>query len=263
MAESTRSSEKYQTNKPMCVWQAVLGNIPRENGGVGKRCNETNVTESRSRKFDDFVKVIWKLTEKKKTFLDRWPFLCSYMETKSFTQSILIHGTPDAINDALLDIPELSRGNPLVIDVKHIKDEIYPDGVVKHVYNIEDVVPVGPFQVKVTYTGISYLDQNGHVVNEALQSPCIHLTNTYTLSHQNTPEQIGLLPDAMKNYIKNSNPPGILLTEHTEVRAPLLLAGIAISQAQPAHMEMLEKVKLKVESQNQFPFSPASAKKVK
>ncbi|MCB9566019.1 MAG: SRPBCC family protein [Myxococcales bacterium] len=144
------------------------------------------------------------------------------MPAGSFTCEVRIRARPERLAALLGDLRTLAELHPLIERV----DEAPPPRPGVRRFWITDRLHLGPFRPRIRYRAdvLAVSDAGLHV--EAYQRPATHVTNHTTL----TPE--GELTR---------------LHEAITIRAPRLILGYALRQAEAAHREMLARLKDLVE----------------
>lgn len=147
------------------------------------------------------------------------------MKQNSFEKEIFIKSDVKTVIDLITDYSQHHKIHPLIEKVERAADE--PAGVKR--YYITDNLRWGIFKFKIKYQAdiISVTEDSVHT--QAFQSPRTFVENFTKI----TPVQ-----------------GGVILHETLTLRAPDLLFGYAFEQAQNAHAEMLQRIKIFVEARS-------------
>ena len=145
------------------------------------------------------------------------------MKTRTFEKEIFIQSNAATVINVIADYTQHPKIHPLIIKVERAKDK--PPGTKR--YYIMDSRKWGPFKFKSKYRAdiISVTEDTVHT--EAYQPPGTFVTNLTKITPQGS---------------------GVLLHETITMRAPDMLFEYAFQQAKAAHTEMLDRIKMFVES---------------
>ena len=145
------------------------------------------------------------------------------MKQGTFEKEIFIQSDAQTVINVIADYSNHHKIHPLIIKVERAKEE--PAGVRR--YFITDSLQWGPFKFKIKYRADIIAVTEDTVHTEAFQSPGTYITNVTKVTPKDN---------------------GVLLHETITMKAPDLLFGYAFSQAEPAHAEMLKRIKQFVET---------------
>ena len=133
------------------------------------------------------------------------------------TVSQEIPAPPDAVRDFYVDLDNIKRIHPLVIAVRATGREQTDDGYLQS-YRVQDRIPLGPLNLRISYVARLHVPADGPVTAEARQFPRVRLRTTVTFE-----------PIEM----------GTRVTEHMRIEAPRALAAMTVAEAVKAHTAML------------------------
>jgi hypothetical protein len=145
------------------------------------------------------------------------------MKQGTFEKEIFVAADAKTVLDIFVDFGAHHELHPLIVHVERAKDE--PPGVRR--YFITDKLEWGPFKFKIKYRAdiLSITDESVHT--EAYSSPRTKVTSIVRVSNAEG---------------------GVILHEHVELEAPDWLFAYAFRQADAAHTEMLERMRVLAES---------------
>jgi hypothetical protein len=128
-----------------------------------------------------------------------------------------IPAPPAVVRDFYVDLENIKRVHPLVVAVRptdrHQTAESYTQG-----YRVQDRIPLGPLNLRISYAARLHVPAVGDVTAEADQFPRVRLRTKVSF------EPI----DA-----------GTRITERMHIEAPRVLAAITVREAVKAHTAML------------------------
>jgi ligand-binding SRPBCC domain-containing protein len=133
------------------------------------------------------------------------------------TVSEEIPAPPDEVRDFYVDLDNIKRVHPLVVAVRATGREQTDDGYLQS-YRVQDRIPLGPFNLRISYVARLRVPDNGPVTAEARQFPRVRLQTTVTFEPSGK---------------------GTRITEQMRIEAPRALAAMTVSEAVKAHTAML------------------------
>ena len=133
------------------------------------------------------------------------------------TVSEEIPAPPDAVRDFYVDLDNIKRVHPLVVAVRATDRRQAADGYIQS-YRVQDRIPLGPLNLRISYVARLHVPNVGPVTAEADQFPRVRLRTTVSF------EPIGA---------------GTRITERMRIEAPRVLAAMTVREAVKAHTAML------------------------
>jgi polyketide cyclase/dehydrase/lipid transport protein len=133
------------------------------------------------------------------------------------TVSEEIPALPDEVRDFYVDLDNIKKVHPLVVAVRTTGRDQTADGYVQ-TYRVQDRIPVGPFNLRISYVARLHVPNAGDVTAEAFQFPRVRLRTTVRFAAIDT---------------------GTRITEHMRIDAPRALAAMTTREAVTAHAAML------------------------
>ena len=146
------------------------------------------------------------------------------MKTRTFEREIFIQSDTATVINVIADYTQHPKIHPLIIKVERAKDE--PPGTKR--YYITDSRKWGPFKFKIKYRADIISVTEDTVYTEAYQPPGTFVTSLTKITPQGD---------------------GVLLHATITMKAPDMLYEYAFQRAKSAHAEMLERIKVFVETQ--------------
>ncbi len=133
------------------------------------------------------------------------------------TVSEEIPAPPDEVRDFYVDLDNIKRVHPLVVAVRATDRQKTVDGYLQS-YRVQDRIPLGPLQLRISYVARLHVPDSGDVTAEARQFPQVRLRTMVTFEPTDA---------------------GTRITEHMRIDAPLPLAAMTVREAVKAHAAML------------------------
>ncbi len=133
------------------------------------------------------------------------------------TVSEEIPAPPDEVRDFYVDLDNIKRVHPLVVAVRATDRQKTVDGYLQS-YRVQDRIPLGPLQLRISYVARLHVPDSGDVTAEARQFPQVRLRTMVTFEPTDA---------------------GTRITEHMRIDAPLPLAAMTVREAVKAHTAML------------------------
>jgi len=133
------------------------------------------------------------------------------------TVSEEIPAPPDAVRDFYVDLDNIKRVHPLVVAVRATDRRQAADGYIQS-YRVQDRIPLGPLNLRISYVARLHVPNVGPVTAEADQFPRVRLRTTVSF------EPVGA---------------GTRITERMRIEAPRVLAAMTVREAVKAHTAML------------------------
>lgn len=146
------------------------------------------------------------------------------MKQGTFEKQVFIQAEAKKVMAIVSEFSQHHKVHPLIVNVEFAEA---PAGVLQR-YWITDQLKWGPFKFKIKYRADILSITMDTVHTEAYQSPGTYVDNVTTVR----PAQ-----------------DGVILHETVTLKAPDILFGYAFHQAETAHGEMLERIKVFAEKQ--------------
>jgi hypothetical protein len=145
------------------------------------------------------------------------------MKQGTFAKEIFIRSDAKTVMNVIAEYSSHHKIHPLIVKVERATEE--PAGVRR--YFITDSLQWGPFKFKIKYRADILSVTEDTVHTEAYQAPQTTITNVTKVTPKDG---------------------GVVLQETVTLRSPDMLFGYAFQQAESAHGEMLERIKLYLEN---------------
>ena len=133
------------------------------------------------------------------------------------TVSEQIPAPPSEVREFYVDLDNIKKVHPLVVAVRTTDREQTADGYVQS-YRVQDRIPLGPLNLRISYVARLHVPNAGDVTAEAFQFPRVRLRTTVRFEPIDT---------------------GTRITEHMRIDAPRPLAAMTTREAVNAHAAML------------------------
>lgn len=133
------------------------------------------------------------------------------------TVSEQIPAPPAEVREFYVDLDNIKKVHPLVVAVRTTDREQTADGYVQS-YRVQDRIPLGPLNLRISYVARLHVPNTGDVTAEAFQFPRVRLRTTVRFEPIDT---------------------GTRITEHMRIDAPRPLAAMTTREAVNAHAAML------------------------
>jgi hypothetical protein len=137
------------------------------------------------------------------------------------TLSEEIPAPPDEVRDFYVDLDNIKTVHPLVVSVRTLSGSETADGYQK-TYRVRDRIPLGMFNLRVSYWARLQVPVHGDVITEARQFPRVRLNGIVTFEPIDS---------------------GTRLTERLRIAAPRPLAAMTQREAVNAHATMLSGIR--------------------
>ena len=133
------------------------------------------------------------------------------------TVSEEIPASPAEVREFYVDLDNIKRVHPLVVAVRATDRQQTADGYIQG-YRVQDRIPLGPLNLRISYVARLHVPDVGDVTAEAYQFPRVRLRTTVTFEPVDA---------------------GTRITEHMRIEAPRVLAAMTVGEAVKAHTAML------------------------
>lgn len=136
-----------------------------------------------------------------------------------------VPGAPDDVRTFYTDLANMKLVHPLVVAVDCLADRQDARGRCRE-YRVRDRIPLGPFNMGVTYRATVLNAPDGVVHTEARQFPNVRLLGTVTFASAGACSTV---------------------TEVVHIEAPRLIMAFTAAQAEKAHAAMLAAIRERFE----------------
>ncbi|KAA8956423.1 SRPBCC family protein [Mycobacterium sp.] len=139
-----------------------------------------------------------------------------------------VPAAPAEVRDFYVDLNNIKAVHPLVISVRTISRADTPQGYVQ-AYRVTDRIPLGIFNLRISYRARLQVPTHGDVITEAHQFPQVHLRGTVSFEPIVT---------------------GTRVIERLQISAPRPLATVTTREAVNAHIAMLAGIRQHFQSRS-------------